>query len=166
MIRYADDFIVTSRDKESLEKAQIWIQQWMLQRGLELGAQKTRISSVKDGFDFLGFNLRQYDGKLLIKPSKAKVLAFCQEIGRIINSLNGASQEVVINKFNPILRGFANYYKGAVSNQTFCYIHNRFTFGAKKIRRTREWGEESSPPHLDVNKDLRLQVKILNTRFA
>lgn len=125
VVRYADDFIVTSRDKESLEKAQIQIQQWMLQRGLELGAEKTRISSIKDGFDFLGFNLRHYDGKLLIKPSKAKVLAFCQEIGRIIKSLNGASQEAVINKLNPILRGFSNYYKGAVSNQTFCYIHNR-----------------------------------------
>jgi RNA-directed DNA polymerase len=107
VVRYADDFIVTARDKGSLEKAQAQIQQWMSERGLELAREKTLITSMEDGFDFLGFNHRHYGGKLLIKPSKKKVLDFCKRIGKEITALNGVEQEVVIKKLNPILRGFA-----------------------------------------------------------
>jgi RNA-directed DNA polymerase len=82
VVRYADDFIVTAKDKESLETAQNLIQAWMSERGLELSAQKTLITSMEDGFDFLGFNPRHYDGKLLIKPSKQKVLTFCKRFRR------------------------------------------------------------------------------------
>jgi RNA-directed DNA polymerase len=125
VVRYADDFIVTARDKGSLEIAQIQIQQWLLERGLELSAEKTLITSMEEGFDFLGFNHRHYNGKLLIKPSKQKVLDFCKRIGVEIKALNGTKQEVVITKLNPILRGFANYYKGGVSKETFNYISHR-----------------------------------------
>jgi RNA-directed DNA polymerase len=125
VVRYADDFIVTARDKESLEKAQIQIQQWMKSRGLELSSEKTVITSMEDGLDFLGFNLRHYGNKLLTKPSKKKVTAFCKRIGEEIKGLYGKEQEVVIQKLNPILRGFANYYKGAVSKETFSYIGHR-----------------------------------------
>jgi RNA-directed DNA polymerase len=125
VVRYADDFVVTARDKESLEKAQILIQQWMSERGLSLNTEKTFITSMEDGFDFLGFNHRHYSGKLLIKPSKKKVLDFCKTIGEVIKGLNGANQEMVIRKLNPILRGFANYYKGVVSKETFSYIKSR-----------------------------------------
>ncbi|WP_354635912.1 group II intron reverse transcriptase/maturase [Planktothricoides raciborskii] len=125
IVRYADDFIVTARDKESLEKAQTRIQQWLSEIGLELSTEKTVITSIEDGFDFLGFNHRHYNGKLLIKPSKKKVLAFCKRIGKEIKAMNGCEQEVVIKKLNPILRGFANYYKGVVSKVTFSYISSR-----------------------------------------
>jgi RNA-directed DNA polymerase len=125
VVRYADDFIITARDKQSLEVAQNLIQTWMSQRGLELSVQKTVITSMEDGFDFLGFNSRHYDGKLLIKPSKKKVLAFCKRLGEEIKNLNGAKQEVLIRRLNPILRGFANYYKGVVSKETFSYISYR-----------------------------------------
>jgi RNA-directed DNA polymerase len=125
VVRYADDFIVTARDKHSLEVAQNLIQAWMSERGLELSAEKTVITSMEDGFDFLGFNSRHYDGKLLIKPSKKKVLAFCKRLGEEVKNLNGAEQEVVIRRLNPILRGFANYYKGVVSKETFSYISHR-----------------------------------------
>jgi RNA-directed DNA polymerase len=84
VVRYADNFIVTAKDKESLEKAQTHIQQWLSERGLELSAEKTLITSMEDGFDFLGFNHRHYNGKLLIKPSKKKVLDFCKRIGKEI----------------------------------------------------------------------------------
>ncbi len=122
VVRYADDFIVTARDKESLETAQDLIQAWLSQRGLELSPEKTLITSMEDGFDFLGFNHRHDNGKLLIKPSKKKVLDFCKRIGREVSNLNGVEQEVLIKKLNPILRGFANYYKGVVSKETFSYI--------------------------------------------
>jgi len=125
VVRYADDFIVTAKDKVSLEVAQNLIQAWMSKRGLELSAQKTLITSMEDGFNFLGFNSRHYGGKLLIKPSKKKVLAFCKRIGGEIKNLSSVEQEVLIKKLNPILRGFVNYYKGVVSKETFNYISHR-----------------------------------------
>ncbi|MFB2977533.1 group II intron reverse transcriptase/maturase [Microseira sp. BLCC-F43] len=127
VVRYADDVMVTARDRQSVETAQNQIQVWMKSKGLELSSEKTVISSVKDGFNFLGFNLRRYgnQGKLFIKPSKEKVLAFCQRLGQEIRKLNGTTEEVVIQKLNPILRGFANYYRGQVSKETFSYIGHR-----------------------------------------
>jgi RNA-directed DNA polymerase len=125
VVRYADDFIVTAKDKGSLETAQVQIQQWLLERGLELSAEKTLITSMEEGFDFLGFNHRHYNGRLFIKPTKMKVLDFCKRIGEEIKALNGAKQEDLIAKLNPILRGFANYYKGVVSKETFGYISHR-----------------------------------------
>jgi RNA-directed DNA polymerase len=125
VVRYADDFVVTARDIESLEIAQIQIKQWLSEKGLELSAEKTLITSMEKGFDFLGFNHRRYDGKLLIKPSKKKVLDFCKRIGKEIKTLNGMEQEKIIKKLNPILRGFANYYKSVVSKETFGYISHR-----------------------------------------
>ena len=125
VVRYADDFIVSARDKESLETAQNLIQAWMSKRGLELSTEKTFITSMEEGFDFLGFNSRHYDGKLLIKPSKKKVLTFCKQIGEEIKNLSSVEQFVLIKKLNPILRGFANYYKGVVSKETFGYISHR-----------------------------------------
>ena len=125
MVRYADDFIVTARDKGSLEQAQIQIQQWLSERGLELSEEKTCITAMEEGFDFLGFNHRHYNGQLLVKPTKKKVLDFCKRIGKEIKVVNGAKQEDLIAKLNPILRGFANYYKGQVSKETFSYISSR-----------------------------------------
>ena len=125
MVRYADDCVVTARDKGSLDNAQSQIQQWLSERGLSLSPEKTLITSMEDGFDFLGFNHRHYNGKLLIKPSKKKVLDFCKRIGKEIKAMNGIEQEAVLRKINPILRGFANYYKGVVSKETFGYISYR-----------------------------------------
>jgi len=125
IIRYADDFIVTSKDKESLEDVLIQIRQWLSQRGLEISDEKTRIVHIDEGFNFLGFNLRQYNGKLLIKPRKEKVLAFCKKIGKTLSSMKANTQEEVIKKLNPLLRGFANYYRGQVSKETFSYINHR-----------------------------------------
>ena len=126
-VRYADDFIVTSRDKESLESALTQIKQWLSERGLEISSEKTRMVHIGDGFDFLGFNLRQYNGKLLIKPQKEKVLKFCQELGGTISSCATWTQPNLIHKLKPILLGFANYYRGVVSKKTFSYINHRVT---------------------------------------
>jgi RNA-directed DNA polymerase len=124
-ISYADDFIVTSKDKETLETALIQIKQWLFKRGLEISPEKTQVVSINEGFDFLGFNIRQYNGKCLIKPQKEKVLAFCRKIGHTLSNMKANTQEQVINKLNPLFRGFANYYRGVVSKETFSYINYR-----------------------------------------
>ena len=125
IIRYADDFIVTARDRETLEQVLILIKQWLSQRGLEISAEKTRVVRIDEGFNFLGFNLRQYGGKLLIKPQKEKVLAFCKKIKETLSKMKARTQEEVIKELNPLLRGFANYYRGTVSKETFSYIRYR-----------------------------------------
>ena len=94
------------------------IQAWLSKRGLEISSEKTRIVNISNGFNFLGYNLRQYNGKLLIKPQKEKVLAFCRDVGETIKKLYGVEQEAVIRKLNPILRGFAESYKRVVSKET------------------------------------------------
>lgn len=125
IIRYADDFIVTAKDKQSLKQVLTLIKQWLSSRGLEISAEKTKVVHIDDGFNFLGFNLRQYKGKLLIKPQKEKVLAFCKKIKATLSNMKTRTQEDVIKELNPFLRGFANYYRGAVSKETFSYIENR-----------------------------------------
>ena len=125
IIRYADDFIVTAKDKESLERMLILIKQWLSQRGLKISEEKTRIVHIDDGFNFLGFNLRHYSGKLLIKPQKEKVLTFCKKIGKTLSQMKARTQEDVIKTLNPLLRGFANYYRGVVSQKIFSYIRER-----------------------------------------
>lgn len=72
----------------------------MEQRGLEISAEKTRIVSMEEGFDFLSFNLRHYNGKLLIKPQKRKVLDFCKKVGKTLKQMKGAKQEDIINTLN------------------------------------------------------------------
>ena len=109
-------------------RTETWIQFWEDDNYVKLAPWKVPpadFTSMEDGFDFLGFNSRHYDGKLLIKPSKKKVLAFCKRIGEEIKNLSSAEQEILVKKLNPILRGFADYYKGVVSKETFSYISYR-----------------------------------------
>lgn len=125
IIRYADDFIVTAKSREDILEAKKVIEEWLEERNLKLSEEKTRIVQVTDGCDFLGFRLRSKKGKALIMPAKPKVLAFCKKVGKVIKSMNGASQEEVITRLNPILRGFANYYRGVCSKKAFSYIEHR-----------------------------------------
>lgn len=156
-VRYADDFIVTSRNKENLEDALIQIEQWLEDRGLEISEEKTRIVHIKDGFDFLGFYLRQYNGKLLIKPEKEKVLKFCKELGRTISKCATWTQQNLITKLKPILRGFANYYRGVVSKKTFNYINHRVTMYLWRWAKRRhpnkgkKWVKKRYFHHIDGN---------------
>lgn len=125
VVRYADDFVITSKSREELEEIITRVKQWLADRGLELSTEKTKLVHIDEGFDFLGFNVRHYSGKLLIKPQKQKVLAFCKKVGETIKKMATVKQEILIRKLNPILRGFANYYQGVVSKRTFSYISHR-----------------------------------------
>ena len=125
IIRYCDDFIITAKSKEELEEILPAVKDWLLKRGLELSKEKTKLVHMKEGFEFLGFNQRHYDGKLLIKPQKKKVLTFCKKVGQLIKKMSTVKQENLIRTLNPILKGFANYYQGVVSKETFSYISYR-----------------------------------------
>ena len=102
-IRYADDFIVTSKSRELLERdIKPLIEQFLQERGLELSPTKTVITHVKDGFDFLGQNVRRYpDGKRRIKPSKKNMKTFLDDIRRTIKAALGSSAADLINRTQP-----------------------------------------------------------------
>lgn len=121
-IRYCDDFVITARAKEQLETLKEVIAKWLAERGLVINDEKTRIVSVDEGFDFLGFNIRHYHGKCLIKPQKKKVLSFLNGIRDWLRSHQQATTDEVIRYLNPRLRGWAQYYKFVVSAETFRYV--------------------------------------------
>jgi RNA-directed DNA polymerase len=124
LVRYADDFVITSKSKELLEgEIKSLVEQFLRERGLELSPTKTVITHVEHGFDFLGQNVRRYpNGKLLIKPSKKNVGTFLNGIRRIINDARGMSAAALIDQLNPKIRGWANYHRHVVSKRIFGHV--------------------------------------------
>jgi RNA-directed DNA polymerase len=123
VVSYADDFIITGASKEVLEyKIKPIVETFLKERGLELSPQKTKITHVDEGFDFLGFNVRKYKGKLLIKPSKKNIKSFLEKIRQTIKSNANAKTENLIYQLNPKIRGWTNYFSHVVAKDTFSYI--------------------------------------------
>jgi RNA-directed DNA polymerase len=119
-IRYADDFVVTGASKEVLEqKVRPALTAFLTQRGLRLSEQKTVLTHISEGFDFLGHTVRKYGDKLLTTPAKSKVEVMRKKIGELIHSAVGLTQEALLRQLNPRLRGWANYYRNGASKQTF-----------------------------------------------
>lgn len=125
MVRYADDFIVTAPSKEvAIEVRQLLIP-FLAERGLELSTEKTLVTHIDDGFDFLGFNFRKYDGKLLITPSEKSFEGIKDRIREVVLGAGKAwSQEKIIKTLNPILRGWCEYFRNVCSKRTFSNLHN------------------------------------------
>ncbi len=119
-IRYADDFICTADSKEILEtKVQPAIINFLKERGLELSPEKTKITHINEGFDFLGFNIRKYKEKLLIKPSKTSIKKFTDSLRETISNLGNTSTIKLIANLNSKIRGWANYYRSCVAKEIF-----------------------------------------------
>jgi RNA-directed DNA polymerase len=138
LVRYADDFVITSKSKELLEgEIKPLVEQLLQERGLELSPTKTVITHVEHGFDFLGQNVRRYpNGKLLIKPSKKNVGTFLNGIRRTIKAAHGVSAADLIDQLNPKIRGWANYHRHVVSKRTFGSVdHTIFSNLAQWARR-------------------------------
>jgi RNA-directed DNA polymerase len=119
-VRYADDFIITGRSKQLLEQeVKPMVEAFLSQRGLELSETKTRITHINQGFDFLGQNLRKYDGKLLIQPSNKNVKAMSEKVREVIKLGRAMRAGNMIVELNSIIRGWSNYHRSIVSKQTF-----------------------------------------------
>ena len=123
LVRYADDFIITGKSKDLLEdEVKPLVENLLKERGLTLSVEKTKVTHIEEGFDFLGWNFRKYDGKLLIKPSKKNVKAFLKTIRETVKGNKTAKQESLIRLLNPKIRGWANYHKGTVATETFAKV--------------------------------------------
>jgi len=124
MVRYADDFVITAKDEETAEKVKARIQTFMAGRGLRLSEEKTVITNIQKGFDFLGWNFRKYNGKLLIKPSEKSIKSVTQKLRNIIKANSGSRQDYLIEQLNPIIVGWSNYHQNAVSRRAFEKVDN------------------------------------------
>ncbi len=123
LVRYADDFIITGNSKELLEReVKPCVEAFLAARGLELSQEKTRITHISEGFDFLGQNVRKYDGKLLIKPSARNVKAFLDKVRETIRANRSTKQEALIDLLNPMIRGWANYHRHVVAKRTYAAV--------------------------------------------
>ena len=119
LIRYADDFVVHCHTRQEALEVKARLAEWLAPRGLAFNDDKTNVVSLDEGFDFLGFNVRRYHGKLLIKPSKAAIRRIRKRLRDELRSLRGSNAQAVIRRLNPIIRGWANYYRTQVSAEAF-----------------------------------------------
>lgn len=121
LARYADDFIVTGASKELLEQeVKPFIEAFMKERGLFLSQEKTVITPIEDGFDFLGQHIRKYkSGSVLTTPAKKNVKAFLKKVRGIIEKHKDSSAGQLVVKLNPVIRGWATYHRFGASSQSF-----------------------------------------------
>nr|WP_075553158.1 group II intron reverse transcriptase/maturase [Candidatus Paracaedibacter symbiosus] len=126
---YCDDFIITGATREVLEiKVRPAVEAFLQERGLSLSQEKTKITHINEGIDFLGMNIRKYKGKCIIKPAKSNVKRFLTEIREIIESRATAKTEEIVQRLNSKIRGWGNYYRHVCSKQTFSYVDAHIFF--------------------------------------
>ena len=146
IVRYADDFVVLCHTKDEAVEAKEKIKVFLATRGLELSEEKTSISKLEDGFDFLSFNIRSYPVsdrksgyKTLIKPSKASIKSFRRKMRDLFSSYNGRNAAELIRATNPIIRGWCNFYRHSVAAKVFGTIeHYLYT-------RQKRWCKRNHP---------------------
>ena len=122
LIRYADDALALCHSREQAEQVKAKLVAWLAPRGLIFNEDKTRIVHLDDGVDFLGFNVRRYRGKLLIKPSKAAVTRIRARLTAEMRALRGHNAQQVLIRLNPIIRGWSAYYRHVVSAEVFAAL--------------------------------------------
>jgi RNA-directed DNA polymerase len=119
LVRYADDVLALCHTREQAEHVKQRLVRWLEPRGLAFNEAKTRITHLDLGVDFLGFEIRRYRGKLLTKPSKDALRRIRQRLSAEVKALRGANADAVIARLNPIIAGWAAYYRIGVSKRAF-----------------------------------------------
>ncbi|GAA3415032.1 hypothetical protein GCM10018952_37930 [Streptosporangium vulgare] len=119
LVRYADDLIALCHTREQAEQVKARLSGWLAPRGLVLNEDKTRITHLDQGVDFLGFEIRRFRGKLLTKPSKDALRRIRRRLSTEVKALRGSNADAVIARLNPIIRGWAAYYRMGVSKRAF-----------------------------------------------
>jgi len=138
-IRYSDDFLVITPSKEIADEVREIIHDFLAIRSLELSPEKTVITHIDDGFDFLGWNFRKYKGKLLIKPSQKSIKSITQNLKSIVNKAKSWTQSELIKTLNPVIRGWANYHRHIVAKDTFSKLDSYLW------EITWQWGKRRHP---------------------
>lgn len=120
LVRYADDFIVTGYSREFLEQeVKPCIEAFLAERGLTLSVEKTRVTPIEEGFDFLGFNVRRFGNKLLTRPAQKSINSLRSKLREIVKGNPTAKQIDLIKRLNPVIRGWAQYHRRGVAKEAF-----------------------------------------------
>jgi RNA-directed DNA polymerase len=119
LVVYADDMVALCHSRDEAEQVKARLAAWLAPRGLSFNEAKTRIVGLEEGFDFLGFTIRRHHGKLITRPSKVAVKRVKRRLAVEMRALRGSNAAAVLAKINPIVRGWANYYRGAASSRIF-----------------------------------------------
>ncbi len=122
LVVYADDMVALCHTRQQAEQVKARMADWLAPRGLSLNEAKTRIVALEDGFDFLGFTVRRHAGKLITRPSKAAITRVKHRLAVEMRALRGTNAAAVLTKINPIIRGWASYYRAAASSRTFAAL--------------------------------------------
>jgi len=129
LVRYADDFVVFCFTQQQALEVKEKLKSWFAERGLTFSEEKTRIRHIEEGFDFLGFNIRQYKVehsrfglKGITKPSSDSVKSIKRKLKGIFRDCHGQSAEMLIKTVNPVIRGWANYFRIGVSKRIFSLL--------------------------------------------
>ncbi|NEO17833.1 reverse transcriptase domain-containing protein, partial [Moorena sp. SIO3E8] len=150
-VRFADDFVVLTENKEDADEAKAILQEWLTKIGLNLSDEKTSIRHLTAGFDFLGWNFRKYrtttrksELVTLIKPSKRNIQKFKDKLKDEFRKLKSATPTQVIGKLNPVIRGWGNYHDGVVAKETFSYLDSHIfwklkRWGLRKYKKSSSW---------------------------
>ena len=139
LVRYADDLVALCHSRQQAEQVKARLAAWLAPRGLAFNEDKTRIVTLDEGFDFLGVTVRRYHGKLLIRPSTAAVRRIRERLRTEMRSLRGTNAQAVIARLNPIVRGWAAYYRTVVSSETFTALDHHLW------KLTYKWAKHSHP---------------------
>jgi len=122
VITYADDLIIIAPTVATMKRMIPKLAKFLRERGLYLKREKTRITTKKEGFNFLGFRIEQPRMKLYVKPQEEKVKKFLNHIREIIWSNKQIEQRKLIAKLNPVIRGWAMYYRYSDANKAFNWV--------------------------------------------
>jgi RNA-directed DNA polymerase len=164
LIRYADDMVVLCHTRERAEQIKARLADWLTPRGLSFNEEKTQIVHLaEDGFDFLGFNVRRYRSKLLIKPSKAAIRRARERLAVEMRTLRGSNADAVIARLNPIIKGWAAYYRGVVSSKVFHTLDYQMW---KLTYKWATWHHNNKPKPWIVDRYFGKRNKFRNDRWV
>ena len=137
MTRYADDFIIFAKTKDDAVKIYDILNPYFEERGLVLSEEKTKISHISEGINFLGFEIRQFNTmtkkKVIIKPSRESVKSFRQDISDIFHLMKGHNVDALIDKLNPVIDGVVEFWKPMVSSKIFSKMDHYIWTKTKKF---------------------------------
>ncbi|MCQ2069784.1 MAG: group II intron reverse transcriptase/maturase [archaeon] len=145
LVRFADDLCVIAPTKDLVTEAKGVLTPFLKERGLEFSEEKTRIVHVSDGFDFLGWNFRKTNGKMIIRPSKKSLEAILHKVKETVSNCIAVEQEVLIGALNPVLRGWGNYHSASCAKKTFSYVDHYVVrrllwwAGRRHVHKGRKW---------------------------
>ena len=160
LTRYADDFVITAKTEVIAEEVRDLVAKHLSERGLELSEEKTLITHIDDGFDFLGWNFRKYKGKLIIKPSKESVNSFLRDVHRtILRQCGSWAQEDLIRILTPKIRGFAAYHRHICASKTFATVDNCI------YRMLYRWAKRRHPNKSGRWRDLKYWTRVGSRRY-